>query len=299
VQDNAQGLGGGVAKVGSTKTALSPSTIEKVVAPAAKLKGLSQGHLERLHGVADKLVGRAGKASRDISKTISLVGQGEALKRSLPGIKTSAACDQVAFADSLGRELARADLEKAGHVGRLQAAGERAGAMMAKTALGLGDLAGLASKAAPFAQKALGFATKNPALAGAAVGAAGGALAGGPGHRLGGALGGAALGAGAGQLAGGTMSAMKANPSLSVGQAMKGTVTGTAGKLGLGGGAHPPRPGQAVSPSLGGRGTLGPMGAPPGTPSLAPPAIQTGAAPIGQRLRGALGPAPVLGGVFA
>jgi len=46
-----------------------------------------------------------------------------------------------------------------------------------------------------------GMAVKNPHLAGAAIGAAGGAIAGGPKHRLGGAAIGGALGAGAGHMA--------------------------------------------------------------------------------------------------
>jgi len=90
--------------------------------------------------------------------------------------------------------------------------GSAAGAIMAKTALDLGGitsaLGGLGSAASGAlkgmgglggaASKAMSFASKNPALVGAGLGAAGGALAGGPNHRLSGALGGAALGGGAG-----------------------------------------------------------------------------------------------------
>lgn len=77
-----------------------------------------------------------------------------------------------------------------------------------KTALQMGDLAGYATKAleaakaSPMASKALQFAAKNPAAVGAGVGAVGGAIAGGPGHRLSGAAGGAALGAGVGAAGG-------------------------------------------------------------------------------------------------
>lgn len=83
-----------------------------------------------------------------------------------PGAKM-AARQKLAFADRVGRQLARQPLEK--------------------RALNLGALEQVGAKA-------LGMARKNPQLAGMAAGAAGGALLGGPDHRLGGALSGAALG---------------------------------------------------------------------------------------------------------
>jgi hypothetical protein len=121
------------------------------------------------------------------------------------------------FADGMGRTLARADFEKAARVQFLMDVGSRAGAVMAKTALdpmaiakGIG---GAVSKAAPGVAS---WAMKNPgsagAIAGGALGAAGGAVAGGPDHRLSGALGGAALGAGAGGM--GTLGRMQAGQSL-------------------------------------------------------------------------------------
>lgn len=58
-------------------------------------------------------------------------------------------------------------------------------------------VAGLMSAAKGVGTKAMGMAKKNPAMAGAAIGAAGGAVAGGPDHRLGGAVAGAGLGAAA------------------------------------------------------------------------------------------------------
>lgn len=83
-------------------------------------------------------------------------------------------------------------------------AAKMAAANFKKTAFQMGGLAGHATrlfeaaKAHPMASKALEFAVKNPEAVGAGVGAVGGAIAGGPGHRLSGAAGGAALGAGAG-----------------------------------------------------------------------------------------------------
>ena len=91
------------------------------------------------------------------------------------------------FADNLGREMARADFAKHAHAAKLAKVGGAAGVVMAKTALGLGDIGGamkgLAAGGGALG-KAVGFAAKNPGLVGAGVGAAGGALAGGPGHRL-------------------------------------------------------------------------------------------------------------------
>lgn len=68
---------------------------------------------------------------------------------------------------------------------------------------------GVGTKAMNMGGKALGAAKANPALAGAAVGAAGGAIAGGPDHRLGGAMAGAGLGAAAGHGAGKLMARAK------------------------------------------------------------------------------------------
>jgi hypothetical protein len=262
VQDSSQGLGGGVAKVGGAKTALSAETISKVVAPRAKLTGLPQAHLERLHGLAGKLTDKAKSTSTDLRKTISLVGQGEALKKSLPKI-AEAAEDKVAFADMLGRERARDDFAKEAHIGMLTSYGARAGEAMAKTALsmGVGAIPDMLSRAAPAAGRMLGqatrFAVKNPALTGAAVGAAGGALAGGPGNRIGGALGGASLGAGVGGLAGGAASAMKANPAGGIGGALQTAGQGMISKAqsALGGLKAP-----GAAPG-GGTGTL--LGSPP------------------------------------
>lgn len=95
---------------------------------------------------------------------------------------------KFAFADSLGRELAHADFQKAAQVHTLRSTGEVAGAIMAKTAFDWGGLAKTVS----------GIALKHPAAMGAALGAGVGAHEGGPGHRLSGALGGAALGGTAG-----------------------------------------------------------------------------------------------------
>lgn len=58
----------------------------------------------------------------------------------------------------------------------------------------------LMQAAAPLARQAVGWAAKNPEAAGAAVGAAGGAMAAGEGHRMQGAIGGVALGAAGGHM---------------------------------------------------------------------------------------------------
>jgi hypothetical protein len=112
----------------------------------------------------------------------------------------------VQFSDSFARALARGDFEKAARVQTLTKVGEAAAATLSKTAL---DMGGMLGAVKPLATKALGMAAKNPALAGAAIGAGAGALAGGKDNRLGGALGGAALGAGAGHAAGGISAGMK------------------------------------------------------------------------------------------
>jgi hypothetical protein len=117
----------------------------------------------------------------------------------------------VQFSDQFARALARSDFEKAARVEALIKTGAAAGGLMAKTALGLADI-GAAVK--PLASRVMGAAAKNPmgaaTLAGAGLGAAGGAVAGGPDHRLSGALGGAALGGAAGHAAGGIGLGMKA-----------------------------------------------------------------------------------------
>lgn len=94
--------------------------------------------------------------------------------------------------------------------------GHAAGTAMAKTALGMGALGSLGTAAkglmgpGGIGQKALSFAAKNPAAVGAGIGAAGGAIAGGPDHRLSGALGGAALGGAAGHMGGKVLSSQGA-----------------------------------------------------------------------------------------
>ncbi len=110
------------------------------------------------------------------------------------------------WSDQMGRALARSQFEKQARVEVLLKVGSAAGVCMAKTALpDFAALGGMASKALgaakPLASEVLGAAAAHPGLAGAALGAPVGALAGGPEHRIGGALGGAALGATAGNMA--------------------------------------------------------------------------------------------------
>lgn len=108
-----------------------------------------------------------------------------------------------------------------------------------KIAAGLGDMIGKSLNGGALGKAAL-TAMKHPTATGAALGAAGGALAGGPDNRLGGALGGAALGAGAGHAAGGIGGHMAQGASL--GQAAKsygGGMLQKAKALGGGEGAGP------------------------------------------------------------
>lgn len=124
------------------------------------------------------------------------------------GVAKTGAAELVQFSDRFARALARSDFEKAARVDVLLKTGEAAGGLMAKAG-GLGSMiAGLGAKTLQGGTLArlAGQAATNPGatkLIGAGIGAAGGALAGGPEHRLSGALGGAALGAGAGHAASG------------------------------------------------------------------------------------------------
>ena len=97
--------------------------------------------------------------------------------------KEGSAEEKLAFADSVGRELAREQAEKVAQQEMLIYVGQRAGELMAKSA-GLGGL----NKALFQGAKSIGgMAAKNPHLLGTAAGAGIGALAGGPDHRLSGA----------------------------------------------------------------------------------------------------------------
>jgi hypothetical protein len=139
--------------------------------------------------------------------------------------------EKFAFAEGLGRTLARDEVKQL----EFQKIAEKAGALMAKQALNLSGVSGALSKLGPMASKALGFAAKNPSLVGAGLGAAGGAIAGGPEHRLSGALGGAALGGAAGNAAGGIAQGMKGGKGFlesakGYGQGVVGKVQGLMGK---------------------------------------------------------------------
>jgi hypothetical protein len=119
--------------------------------------------------------------------------------------KEGSAEEKLAFADSVGRELAREQAEKVAQQELLVYVGQRAGELMAKTAFSLTAIPGL-NKAVFQGAKSVGsLAVRNPRLMATGIGAGVGALAGGPEHRMSGALGGAALGYGAGQLATGPM----------------------------------------------------------------------------------------------
>lgn len=179
----------------------------------------------------------------------------------------SAYAEKVAFADQMGRALARADFEKAAHAKMLNEYGTKAGAVMAKEALNMGAVTGALGKLGPMAGKALGFAAKNPGLVGAGIGAAGGALASGGlskdqqgnrhlGRALAGAAGGAALGGAAGQFGGGVVKSMKGGAPLSA--AIKGEAGDWAQKARgvLGVSAKPPATAGVVDPSTLGHGAV-------------------------------------------
>lgn len=131
------------------------------------------------------------------------------------GVAKSAAAELVHWSDQLGRALARAEFEKRARVEVLLKVGSAAGLCMAKTALP--DISAIMGAAKPLATKALGMAAAHPLAAGAALGAGAGAIAGGPEHRLSGALGGAALGAGAAHMGGHIAGSMQGGSTLGQG----------------------------------------------------------------------------------
>jgi hypothetical protein len=253
VQDSSSGLGGGVAKMGSTKHAdefdgqgLHPSLVSAYRNYGAKQtkgtnlrEGLSTvGGAAMGAGAGGALGYGVGALAKGLGanadpKSLAMIGAGvlgvlgmgagaivggshgnadvalgKAHERVLSAEdKYAEAEEKVAFADKMGRMLARAEFAKMAQAGELLNVGGMAGAGLAKVAFGAADMAGLAGKA-------VGLAKKNPALAGAAVGAAGGALMGGEGNRLGGALAGGAMGAGAGHAVHGVGAHMAAGASL-------------------------------------------------------------------------------------
>jgi len=137
----------------------------------------------RVHAAFEKKAAAKSKLSTQdfIAQGGGALGPGASAEPDVPDMERvslpSAASQQIKmaallFADTMGRELAKSDFEK------------RASARFEKAAFGLGD----AGK----------FLVKHPASIGAATGAVGGAVVGGPDHRISGALGGAAVGAGVG-----------------------------------------------------------------------------------------------------
>jgi hypothetical protein len=118
-------------------------------------------------------------------------------------------------------------MRKAASVQGALALGDAVGRLMAKEAFNPMPMLQNAGRAA------MGFARANPqaagALAGGALGAAGGAVAGGPNHRLSGALGGGLLGAGAGAFGGGTAARMQGG-AMGFGDAASAQARSWAGK---------------------------------------------------------------------
>lgn len=116
--------------------------------------------------------------------------------------------ERVAKAKALGEKVLAKGSKMVGSfdgAGRI-VKGNPKGLPLVRQGAHMSDLMGKLSSG--FAQAALQLAKKNPKLVGAGIGAVGGAIAGGPDHRLSGALGGAALGHAAGGI-GGQMAAGK------------------------------------------------------------------------------------------
>lgn len=217
-------------KAASVKEALSTgkitsaivNTIEKgKLTPARMAKAEALG--KRVADKGGKMVGKfgpGGQIAGGSAKGLPLIRQGEHLAREMKLLKDASATS----------------------------------ADFAKVALELGALKGLGSKAVEWAAK---NPTRAGALAGAGLGAVGGAVAGGPDHRLSGALGGAALGGGLGHAAGGIGSGLARGKSFSdsakrYGKGMKRSLGIKAEK----GGPALPKPGKnnvqqmaAVSPA--------------------------------------------------
>ena len=223
VQDSSGGLGGGVAKMGAKRPDKLDADIQLTDADKKRVR---EGKTP-LWGSGGSIVGSVaggvggGVAARRATKSMVIdTAAKAALRGGAPGFGAAAgilagaagghalhraiashkdkkkhaeAEEKVAFADKIGRQLARSEF--------------------AKTAGGLSAAIGQSLNGGALGQAAL-KAMKHPAAAGALVGAAGGALAGGPDNRLGGALGGAALGAGAGHAAGGIGKRMAGGASL-------------------------------------------------------------------------------------
>ena len=120
----------------------------------------------------------------------------------------------LAMADRMGRILARTEKTAAEKTALSEGMASGIGTIIGKGMLGLHA------------------AAKHPAAAGALLGAAGGAIAGGPDHRLSGALGGAALGGGVGHLA-----APSINKGMAAGAAHMKATGGAEGALGAAGSA--------------------------------------------------------------
>jgi hypothetical protein len=212
-------------KEAADKLALSEATITGAVNTAKKWGAMDPSRMARVAALGQRVANSANSA---------VAGQGKALLKTV----TAEAQGKLAFADNLGRMLARNDADRALHAGELHKVGSQAGAALAKMALDMGAITkaigSARAAAAPLAGKAVKAIAANPnaalAVGGAAAGAGAGAIAGGPGHRLSGAAGGAALGGAAGYGAG----------RLGAGKALQGAMSGNVAKaVGAGEAAAP------------------------------------------------------------
>jgi hypothetical protein len=268
VQDNSQGLQGGVAKLGG----MFASMAKGIKGAVTGTKDLGQGFSMARSGAVSQTAASKARNAASAARTQLPDPRQVAADAAMRQFPKTGAQAKVAFADAFGRTLAKQDFAKAAHARDLEACGALAGEAMAKMGL---DISGIGKTVAGLGTRALGMAAKNPAMAGAAlgagVGAIGGAAAGGPGNRLGGALGGAALGGavggGAGHIAGGGGGALGGKLRGMVG--MGGAPAAAAPAAALKGGVGNVQAMKAVTP--GGRAPTSALLARPGGTPLMPP----------------------------
>jgi hypothetical protein len=259
VQDSSGGLGGGVAKTGFAITEkghkFDAEKYRLMARHDAELAEHSQGYgglphrgaaksslLDKLRfGTIDENGQRPDINARHHEYAAKKHEAGGNAWNPLGGLLTPSSHEEGGTPGLLG-ELGKSKpkhAEEAKHAQHLAMA-DRMGRILARTQT---KIAAIDMKAiGGMATKALGAAKAHPELAGAALGAAGGALAGGPDNRFGGALGGAALGAGAGHLGRGMQAHMAANPGATLGQAAGASASGIKQRvMGLVGGTPSPK----------------------------------------------------------
>ncbi len=250
VQDSSGGLGGGVAKMGFAVTEKGHKFDAEMYRLMARQDAERAEHsqnygalphrgaaksslLDKLRfGIIDENQQRPDINARHHEYAAKKHEGGSNAWNPLGGMLTPSSHEEGGTPGLLG-ELGKSKPKHAEDAQHLAMA-DRMGRILAcaeKTAFDMKAVGGMATKA-------LGAARAHPELAGAAIGAAGGALAGGPDNRLEGALGGAGLGGAAGHLGRGMQTHMAANPGASLGQAAGASASGIKQRvMGLVGGA--------------------------------------------------------------